>query len=236
MDISNDNTSDAVNLSRATSRTISLTSDSTTRDLDSKLSLATFKQYDWSQLWDIFLARFLIGFAIIVYRSNFALMLDIRFDVSAKTIGYITSYTAVVGTISGLLVGNVSAWYKDDTRLLLHTSILQFLSILTLSVAPSLWILVLCLAPLSLANAIARVAMANVTIQRGPGKDTGGLLGLGAGVLSVARMLSPLVAGVAQEFHVSGSSLVGAVFAGLGVCVIAHAARVSTIYIDKKTQ
>ena len=162
-------------------------------------------------------------------------MLDYRFETSAKVIGYITSYTAVIGTVSGLFVGRISTFYKNDSKLLLHTSLLQFFAIFGLTVAPSLNILILCLAPLSLANAIARVAMTNVTIQRGSSEQTGALLGLGASVLSVARMMAPLVAGVAQEYHVSGPALVGAVFAAVGAAVMFYAAR-ATVNVSRKNK
>ncbi len=179
--------------------------------------LKDFKKIDWTHLWDIFLIRFLMGFAIMVYRTNFSLMLDFKYGVSSKTIGYIISYSGVIGTISGFLVGRLAGYYKDDGKLLLHTSIIQVFTIAALTFAPSLWILVICLTPLSMANAVARVCVTNLTIQRGHGQETGVLLGLGASVLSIARMMTPALGGFAQEIHVSGPGILGTIVAAVGV-------------------
>lgn len=197
-------------------------------------TVAAFRRIYRANMWDVFLIRFFMGFAVIVYRSNFALMLEARFDTSATTIGYITSFTAVIGTFSGMLVGNISSYYKNDTHLLVHVSVLQFFAILCLSVAPSLLVLVCCLGLLSLANSLAKVALTNITLERSHHQETGSLLGLSASVLSVARMLSPLIAGVAQEFHVSGAAFVGAASAACGVTVLLMGISSKTLPKEKK--
>ena len=189
--------------------------------VSSKLSFKeTIQKMDWHNLWDVFLVRFLMGFAVIVYRSSFSLMLDSKYDASGKSIGYIISYSGLVGTFSGFLVGHIARFYNNDAKLLLHMGIAQFFTILALTFAPTLTGLVIALTPLSLCNAVARVCMTNLTIQRGGHHDIGALLGLGASVLSVARMLSPFIGGVAQELHISGPGIVGCISAGLGVSIM----------------
>ena len=86
--------------------------------------------------------------------------------------------------------------------------------------APSLWVLVACMTPLSISTAITRVCSTNLTIARGHGQETGALLGLGASILSIARMMAPFLGGLAQEVDVSGPALLGATFAGLGTLVL----------------
>ena len=180
----------------------------------------SFKEIDWTNLWDLFLVRFFLGFAILVYRNNFSMMLDYKYQASPKTIGYIVSYGAIVSTISGFFVGKIAGYYKSDSRMLLHMGIVQTFSIVTLTFAPSLWVLIACITPLSLANAVARVASTNLTISRGHGQEIGTLMGLGASVLSVARMCSPAIGGLAQELHLSGPGILGASCAALGVLVL----------------
>jgi len=171
-------------------------------------------------MWDIFLVRFLMGFAVIVYRSNFALMLDYKFQATGKITGYIISYSGIVGTLAGFLVGKLSNFYNNDSKLLLHSGIIQFISILMLTFSPSLIMLIIALTPLSLANQVARVCSINLTIKRGQGQEKGLLLGLGASILSFARMLSPTVGGFAQEYHISGPGLIGSMCSGLGVVMM----------------
>ena len=175
---------------------------------------------DWPNLWDIFTIRFVMGFAVIVYRSNFSLMLDTKFQASGKIIGYIISYGSIISTMSGFFVGRIAGLYRNDSRLLLHVCFLQFLSICGVTFSPSLLTMILCLTPLSLANAIARVCLTNLTIQRIHGDQTGAVLGLGASTLSVARMISPALAGLAQEFHVSGPGIVGSLSSAVGMVIL----------------
>ena len=171
-------------------------------------------------MWDLFAVRLLLSLAVMVYRSNFSLMLDYRFSASGKVTGYVISYGSVVAMLSGFLVGKISSFYSSDSKLMIHSSLLQLLSLTSMTFAPTLPIFIVCMTPLSLANAISRVSITKVTMQRGEGQDVGLLLGLGASTLSVSRMISSLIGGVAQDFHVSGPSLVSSATAALGVAVM----------------
>ena len=164
--------------------------------------------------------RMCMGLAIMVYRSNFAMLLDYRYEASPKMIGYVISYSGFVGMISGFFIGRIAQFYKNDARLLMHAGILQFATLALITWAPSLMLLVICLTPLSIANSVSRVCAVNITIERGQGQQTGALLGLGASVMSISRMLSPALGGVAQQLHVSGPGLMGSFFAGAAVAVL----------------
>ena len=181
----------------------------------------SFQEISWINLWDIFLVRMCMGLAIMVYRSNFAMLLDYRYEASPKVIGYVISYSGFIGMISGFFVGRIAQYYKNDARLLLHAGMLQFATLAVITWAPSLTALMICLTPLSLANSVARVCAVNLTIERGQGQQTGALLGIGASIMSVSRMLSPALGGVAQQLHMSGPGLMGSFFAGAAVAVLA---------------
>ena len=148
------------------------------------------------------------------------MMLDYRFEASAKITGYIISYSGLVSTISGFFVGRVAGYYSNDSKLLLHSAILQLIAIVLMAFVPALWMMAVLITPFSMANAVSRVCSINLTIERGHGHETGTLLGLGASVLSVARMLSPTLGGISQEIHIAGPSLVACVFAAIGVAVM----------------
>ena len=147
------------------------------------------------------------------------MMLEYKYEASPVITGYFISYSGLVATVSGFLVGRVAGYYENDSKLLLHTGIVQVLSIAGLTYAPTLSGVVIFLTPLGISNAIARVCVTNLTIERGKGQETGALLGLGASVLSIARMLSPALGGVMQEIHMSGPGLLGMVCAASGVLV-----------------
>ena len=155
-----------------------------------------------------------------VYRSNFNMWLDYNFGISPTVAGYLTSYTGLIGTLSGFGVDYIASFYARDTKLLLHTGLIQMTAILGLACVTDIYGLILCMAPLSLANACARVASTNVLLERGQSDTVGSLLGIGASVLSLARMAAPTVGGIAQEYHSSGPVLIGGACVTLGVVVM----------------
>ena len=175
--------------------------------------LHTMKKINWHQLWDILLIRFLMGVAVLVYRSNFIVMITTKYQTSGKAAGYLMSLNGLIGTFSGFFVGKISNFYNDDNLLLYHSAIVQTIAITCLAMAPNFWIFALCISPLGLVNAVARVASTKLTVTRGHGHDVGALLGIGASITSIARMISPTLGGVAQEFSMSGPAFVGAMFA-----------------------
>lgn len=192
-----------------------------------------FSQINWLQLWDIFLVRFFLGFAVIVYRGNFALTLDMKFQTTGKQVGYIISFSSIIGTLSGFVVGRISSWYNNDLKLLLHVCMLELLSIASVTFAPTLTILVLSLAPLSLSTAIARVCVTNLTIERIQGDEAGAILGCGASVISIARMASPMLGGLAQEVNETGPGVLAMISCGLGSMILIHTAHKSKAKLKK---
>lgn len=178
--------------------------------------LAFIQNIDWHNVWDLFLVRFLLGCAVLVSRSNFTMLLEYKYSATPSTVGYVISYGSIVATIAGWFVGRISKFYQNDSQMLRHAAITQMFSLLAIAMAPSLWVMILCSTPLNISSAIARVSSTNLTIMRSHRHETGTLLGLGASVMSIARMLAPFFGGLAQEASVSGSTFLGAAFSALG--------------------
>ena len=147
--------------------------------------------------------------------------LDYKFEASSTTVGYLTSYSGVVSTLTSFYVGTIVSYFGNNSAMvLLIACSMQLMVIVGITLAPELWVVIALTAPLSVANAMARVASTELTLERGKGEDKGTLLGLGTSVLSLARMASPALGGVAQEMHVSGPTIVGSLFAMTGVSVM----------------
>ena len=169
--------------------------------------LQSFRGVDWPDLWDLFLIKFLAGFSVLLFRSNFTLVLKQKFDASPRTLGYIMSYSGTVATLFGFCVGRFTGMYSSTAKVFLHMLLLQGLTLLFLTVAPSLGFVYLALAPLSFVTATQRVVATDLTMKRGGKHSRGGLMGFSQSTMSLARMLSPFLAGVAQEVHIDGASV-----------------------------
>ncbi|CAC5386761.1 unnamed protein product [Mytilus coruscus] len=186
-----------------------------------KIFLETFHSVNWSKLWDLFLIKFCMGFSIILFRSNFSLVMREAFQITPKTIGYLMSYSGCVSAFFGLLVGYIAKLYNNDAKLFMHMAIFQVVTLFMLSIIhETFWLYVLFLTPLSFITTVSRVAGTSLTIQRGERKEIGTLLGFSQSVMSIARMLGPFISGLVLDINKSGPAFIGGVVTLVAVCIM----------------
>ncbi|KAL5011096.1 hypothetical protein ScPMuIL_013401 [Solemya velum] len=199
---------------------VEIIQDSANSTFSPKVFFDSLRTIRWWTLWDLFLIKFCLGFSVLVFRSNFSLMAIEKFETSPSINGYLISYSGIVSAVCGFFVGWISNQYRNNGRLLCHMSIIQMLSLFGLAVAPSLWMLVICLTPLSFVTTVSRVAGTSLTIQRGRKEEVGVLLGLSQSVMSLARMMSPMLAGLTQEVSVMGPAVLGGGASAIAVLIM----------------
>lgn len=170
---------------------------------------------------DLIVIRFVMGFSMLVFRSNFTSMLEFHFNTSPKTNGYIMSYNGLVGGFSGILVGKIAKFYNhNDAKMQLHFSLLLMASLLGITFSPSILFIPVFITPLAISSAVCRVCTTNLTFHRGSEDEKGVMLGIGNSLLSFARMISPALGGFVQEVSVYGPGSIGALIAGIGVVIM----------------
>ena len=174
-----------------------------------KLLKNTFSKIDWPSIWDLFLIKFLMGISVIVFRSNFSLMLIEKFDTTPRINGYIISFNSTISAFIGFFTGYIAKYYNNNSQLLFHLSCGLAVTLFCLSLSPSLTSFVILLIPLGLITTVARVCGTSLTIERTQGQKIGTLMGFQQSCMSVARMLAPLIAGLVQEISPSGPGLIG---------------------------
>ncbi|XP_005486508.2 major facilitator superfamily domain-containing protein 9 [Zonotrichia albicollis] len=158
-----------------------------------------------SNLWDVFLVRFLMSVAILLYYSNFTLALEERFGVKPLFSGYLMSYSSALGVLAGCLLGPITRVYGHNTyRLLLHSSTFTCTLILLYASAPSIWMVILSSTFLAFSTTIGRTCIIDLELTIGGNEASGTLLGVGQSVTSVGRIVAPLLSGIAQEFSPCG--------------------------------
>jgi len=155
---------------------------------------------DWRSIWEIMLAQFLLGSSVLVYRADFAVTVSQRYGTSNTVNGYISALASTVGTLTGFAVGHIADVYAGNTRrVFLHAAIAQSLCLLAIANAPTVMLFTACHIALAFATAVSRVASLQTLLVRGSQHHTGALIGVGATVMSVGRMLAPTASGVSQE-------------------------------------
>ncbi|XP_061233685.1 major facilitator superfamily domain-containing protein 9 isoform X1 [Neopsephotus bourkii] len=163
-----------------------------------------------SDLWDIFLVRFLMSVAILLYYSNFSLALEERFGLKPLFAGYLMSYSSALGVLAGCLLGPITRLYQHNTyRILLHSSTLTCTLVLLYASAQSIWMVILSSTFLAFSTTIGRTCIIDLELTIGGNEASGTLLGVGQSVTSVGRILAPLLSGIAQEFSPCGPPSLG---------------------------
>lgn len=176
--------------------------------------------------FDLFLVRFLMGFSVMIYRANFSLMLQEMYEITPKTIGQIMSYGAFVGFLSGLCTGRIVKFYGNIHKLLLHASVAQLISIIGLTFAVNIPMLLFFSTVLSINNAVSRVCVTDMSVRRGSGENTGALLGTSQSLTSMARAIAPFIGGLAQEVSYRGPGIIGVISGSIGViCIMTYLER-----------
>lgn len=180
-------------------------------------------EIDWRQQYDLMLGRFFFSFAVLIYRSNFSLIMNDHYGFDMKTIGYIISYQGIVSVCSGFFIGKIESFYdhKRD-RLLQHSIVLLTLSLVGLTVFDSILHIVISLTLLCFATTVIRVQYIELSVHRCNDDEKGAVIGVGQSMTSISRMFSPLVAGMAQQLgpHGPGSMSVYSSVVGYFVTIV----------------
>ena len=180
-------------------------------------SLNIFKGLHVREMFDILLVRFLLVFAVIMFRSNFPVLLDKHFHSDGSTLGKVLSFNGIISAISAATCGYLSSFYSNPITQVTHFSILLAISLILSTISTSILLLVLCLVPMALATANLRICMLSLLLQRGRENERGAIIGVGAAMASLSRMIAPGIVGVAQEY---GSEVVGYLCAGLTLVAV----------------
>ncbi|XP_011910900.1 PREDICTED: major facilitator superfamily domain-containing protein 9 isoform X5 [Cercocebus atys] len=185
------------------------------------LALRNMKNLLFSEMWDIFLVRLLMAVAVMLYYSNFVLALEERFGVRPKVTGYLISYSSMLGSVAGLVLGPILRLYKHNSQvLLLHSSMLTCALLLLYSLAPTMGAVVLSSTLLSFSTAIGRTCITDLQLTVGGAQASGTLIGVGQSVTAVGRIIAPLLSGVAQEVSPCGPPSLGAALALVAIFIM----------------
>jgi DHA1 family tetracycline resistance protein-like MFS transporter len=133
------------------------------------------------------------GLAFTVFQTVFSLFAQKRLGLDAQATSYVFTYVgllivAIQGGGMGLLTKRFS-----EKQLIFGGSVLLALSLLAWALTPTLWLLLVVLAPLALAGGVLNVAINAALTKSVYPEEVGGTLGLSAALGSLDRVISPIV-------------------------------------------
>ncbi len=140
--------------------------------------------------------RFFFALAFSTFQTIFALYALQRFNLSAQSTGYVLTYVGVLSVfVQGFLIGRLTARFSE-IYLILASTVLMAAASLGWAFTPSIPVLLIVLAPMSLAGGVLNTVINSAITQTAPPVEAGGLLGLSTSLESLTRVIAPSLGGL----------------------------------------
>jgi len=169
----------------------------------------------------LFLLFFLVTVGFSQLETTFALFTQARFDWDARTNGYLFAFIGVVlALVQGAIVHPLRKKIGEAALLLSGTAYLT-IGLLLLPFAHTPTAVVAACAVLAFGNGLSSPALSSLVSKQAPSHAQGRILGVNQSMGSIARVLGPLIGGMAFEFgidvpfYVAAAILAGASFVAL---------------------
>jgi len=169
----------------------------------------------------LLITRFFFGVAFAIFQTIFSLYALTKFNLTAARTGYVLTYVGVLSVITqGFLVGRITSKFRDDA-LIVACVALMAISMIGWALAPTVLVLLIVLAPTSLAGGILNTLLSSTLTKAVTPQEIGGILGLAASVDSSTRIIAPILGGaLLQQLGTWAPGAFGAiVMAGLFIYV-----------------
>ncbi|XP_040849812.1 major facilitator superfamily domain-containing protein 9 [Ochotona curzoniae] len=184
-------------------------------------ALRDMKSLVFSEMWDLFLIRFLMGVAVMLYYSNFVLALEERFGVRPRTTGYLISYSNALGALAGFALGPILRLYQHNSHAVLLRSSALTCALLGLHAsAHTMGVVIFSSTLLAFSTSIGRTCVTDLQLTVGGAQASGTVIGVGQSVTAVGRIVAPLLSGVAQEVSPCGPPSLGAALALVAIFIM----------------
>ncbi|XP_036353743.2 major facilitator superfamily domain-containing protein 9 isoform X2 [Ochotona princeps] len=184
-------------------------------------ALRDMKSLVFSEMWDLFLVRFLMGVAVMLYYSNFVLALEERFGVRPRTTGYLISYSSALGALAGFALGPILRLYQHNAHAVLLRSCALTCALLGLHAsAHTMGVVIFSSTLLAFSTSIGRTCVTDLQLTVGGTQASGTVIGVGQSVTAVGRIVAPLLSGVAQEVSPRGPPSLGAALALVAIFIM----------------
>jgi len=139
--------------------------------------------------------RFVFGLAFGVFESIFPLYAQKYMNLSAHATSFVLVYMGVIlVAVQGGAMGRLSDRFSD-ARLIVGSLLLLALALFGWAVTPNLVWILLILAPMAVAGGILNTVLRSALSKSVPPDEVGGILGLGASLGSLTRVLAPVAGG-----------------------------------------
>ncbi|XP_026281292.1 major facilitator superfamily domain-containing protein 9 [Frankliniella occidentalis] len=176
---------------------------------------------DWSKHKKILVLKLILVFTLSFYYNNFSIMLQEKYGMTPKSVGYIISFQSIIGSGTSFLSGQIQHIYewryppqKASAVQIVHCFIAMTAGLVGVSFVDSTLGLLLALMPLASGAALLRTLLTELLVQKASPQERGSLLGASHSFSAMSRLTTPVIAGIASDWYgtsaVSSLSQIGA--------------------------
>jgi DHA1 family tetracycline resistance protein-like MFS transporter len=139
--------------------------------------------------------RFFYGLAFATFTGVFALYAQYQLRLDSTGTGYILAYVGLLSVlVQGVAIGRLAKRYPEN-RLILGAVIVLTFSLLAWAFAPSIFLLLVVLAPLAFASGVLNTVINSSITKSVYPEEVGGALGVSSSVESLTRVIGPAAGG-----------------------------------------
>ncbi len=143
----------------------------------------------------LLITRFFFGVSFAILQTIFSLYALQKFNLTARDTGFVLTYVGVLSVITqGFLVGRIAGRVREDILIVICAGVMA-ITLLGWGLAPSLPILLLIMAPNSMAGGILNTLLSSTLTKSVAPHEVGGILGLSASIESSTRIIAPTIGG-----------------------------------------
>lgn len=144
--------------------------------------------------------RLFYGLAFAIFTGIFALFAQYRLNLDSTRTGYILAYVGLLSVlVQGLAIGRLSKRFPERWLILVSVALLS-VSMLAWAVSPNVPILLIVLAPVSLAAGVLNTVVNSAISKAVKPEEVGGAMGVAASLESLSRVVGPLAGGVVLDY------------------------------------
>ena len=140
--------------------------------------------------------RFFYGLAFATFTGVFALYAQYHLGLDSTGTGYILAYVGLLSVlVQGVAIGRLTKRFPENRLIFGAVTLLAF-SLLAWAFTPSVWLLVVVLAPLAFAGGVLNTVINSSITKSVYPEEVGGALGVAASIESLTRVIGPAAGGL----------------------------------------
>ncbi len=140
-------------------------------------------------------SRVYYALAFAIFQTIFALYVQKKLNLDAKSAGFILAYVGVlVVFVQGVIIGPITKKYSEK-RLMIVSSAVLAIGFLGWALSPSLVFLLIVLIPISFSSGVLNTVLRSALTKSVAKEKIGGILGLSTSLESITSIIAPLLGG-----------------------------------------